>query len=106
MEAKDVKKYNKAVKDIALKEKTIARQWLNFSQTEAYKDLMDYGHSTSDILTTYAKEMVMPSPINGEEQIVIDGEKSLSLLQNARGCDIILSYVEQYVASSTNNRIQ
>lgn len=99
MEAKDVKKYNKAVKDIASKEEAIARQWLNFSKTDAYKDLMEYGHSTSELLTTYAKEMVMPSPVNGDEQLVIDGEKSLSLLQNARGCDIILSYVEQYVAS-------
>ena len=83
------------------RERAIGKQWLAFSKTEAYKDLMLYGHSTSEMLTTYAKEMVMPSPVADGEQLVIDGEKSLSLLQNARGCDIILSYVEQYIDSAT-----
>ena len=84
------------------RENKIAREWLSFSQTEAYKDLMLYGHSTAEMLTTYAKEMVMPSPVADGEQLVIDGEKSLSLLQNARGCDIILSYAEEYISSATN----
>ena len=101
MEAKDVEKRKKIAAENAEKERAIARQWLSFSKTEAYKDLMLYGHSTSEMLTTYAKEMVMPSPVADGEQLVIDGEKSLSLLQNARGCDIILSYVEQYVDSAT-----
>lgn len=77
--------------------RTIAREWLSFSKTTAYQDLIDYGSSTSDMLTTYAKEGVMPSPIKEGEQIILDGEKALSLLQNSRGCDIILSYIEQYV---------
>lgn len=102
MEAKDVEKQQKISKANAERERAIARQWLNFSRTDAYKDLMQYGHSTSEMLTTYAKEMVMPSPVKDGEQIIIDGEKSLSLLQNARGCDIILSYVEEYVSSATD----
>jgi hypothetical protein len=53
------------------------------------------------MLTTYAKERVMPSPIEDGAQIVIDGETASSLLQNSRGCDIILSYVEQYIDSAT-----
>lgn len=101
IEAKDKEKLDKIAKDNADRERAIARQWLNFSKTEAYKDLMQYGHSNSDMLTTYAKEMVMPSPVAEGEQIVIDGEKSLSLLQNARGCDIILSYIEEYVSAGT-----
>lgn len=101
IEAKDKEKLDKIAKDNAERERAIARQWLNFSKTEAYADLMQYGHSTSDMLTTYAKEMVMPSPVAEGEQIVIDGEKALSLLQNARGCDIILSYAEEYVSAAT-----
>ena len=104
MEAKDKEKLAKIAKANAERERAIAKQWLAFSKTEAYKDLMEYGHSTSDMLTTYAKEMVMPSPVKEGEQIVIDGEKSLSLLQNARGCDIILSYAEQYVDSATSKQ--
>ena len=102
VEPKNLEKKAKIAEANAKQAKAIARQWLAFSKTEAYADLMQYGHSTSDMLTTYAKEMVMPSPVKDGEQLVIDGEKSLSLLQNARGCDIILSYIEQYVASSTD----
>ena len=53
------------------------------------------------MLTAYAKEGVMPSPVNDGEDIILTNEKAISLLQNARGCDIILSYVEQYVDSAT-----
>lgn len=102
VEPKNVKKLAAKANANNTREKKIASEWLSFSQTEAYKDLMQYGHSTSEMLTTYAKEMVMPSPVKDGAEIVIDGEKSLSLLQNARGCDIILSYVEQYVASASN----
>lgn len=101
MEAKDVDKIKKLSAANAEREKAIARQWLNFSKTDAFKDLMEYGHSTSDMLTTYAKEMVMPSPVKEGEEIILTIEKSHSLLQNARGCDIILSYVEQYIDSAT-----
>lgn len=102
MEAKNTKKLAAKAKANNDRERAIAKQWLAFSKTEAYKDLMEYGHSTSEMLTTYAKEMVMPSPVADGEQLVIDGEKSLSLLQNARGCDIILSYVEEYVSAASN----
>ena len=102
VEAKDKEKLAKRAKDNADREKAIARQWLAFSQTEAWKDFSSYGHSTSDMLTTYAKERVMPSPIKDGEQVVIDGETASSLLQNSRGCDIILSYAEQYIDSVTN----
>jgi len=101
IEAKNVDKKEKDSKEFIEREKSIARQWATFSKTDAYRDLMNYGHSTSDMLTTYSKEMVMPSPVGEGEQIIIDGEKSLSLLQNARGCDIILSYIEEYVSSGT-----
>lgn len=102
VEPKNKEKLNKIAEENAKREKAIARQWLAFSKTEAYADLMQYGHSTSDMLTTYAKERVMPSPVEEGAQVVIDGETASSLLQNSRGCDIILSYVEQYVASASN----
>lgn len=102
VEPKNLEKKAKIAEANAKQEKAIARQWLAFSKTEAYADLMQYGHSTSDMLTTYAKERVMPSPIKEGEQVVIDGETASSLLQNSRGCDIILSYIEQYVDSSTS----
>jgi len=102
VEPKNTKKLAAKAKANNDREKKIAREWLSFSQTEAYKDLMQYGHSTSDMLTTYAKERVMPSPIDEGAQVVIDGETASSLLQNSRGCDIILSYIEQYVLNATN----
>ena len=101
IEAKNVEKRQKIAKQNADNERAIAQQWLAFSYTEAYKDFMQYGHSTSDMLTAYAKEMVMPSPVKEGEEIILTIEKSHSLLQNARGCDIILSYVEQYIDSAT-----
>ena len=101
VEPKNLEKKAAVAAANAKQEKAIARQWLAFSKTEAYADLMQYGHSTSDMLTTYAKERVMPSPVKEGEQVVIDGETASSLLQNSRGCDIILSYIEQYVDSST-----
>lgn len=104
VEAKDKEKLDKIAKANNERERAIGRQWLEFSHTDAFKDLMQYGHSTSEMLTTYAKEMVMPSPVKEGEEIILTGEKSLSLLQNARGCDIILSYVEQYVDSARTNK--
>jgi len=102
VEPKNTKKLAKQAKANADNERAIAQQWLAFSYTEAYKDFMQYGHSTSEMLTAYAKEMVMPSPVKEGEQIILNGEKSLSLLQNARGCDIILSYAEEHVSFATN----
>lgn len=102
VEPKDKEKLAKIAKANAERERAIGKQWLAFSKTEAYEDLLQYGHSTSDMLTTYAKEMVMPSPVKEGEEITLTVEKAHSLLQNSRGCDIILSYVEQYVDSATN----
>ncbi len=102
LEAKDITAKEAAGKVNAEREKMIAKQWLSFSKQAAGKDLLQYGHDTSDMLTDYAKEKVMPSPVGQGEEITIDTETASSLLQNARGCDIILSYVEQYIDSSTN----
>lgn len=99
---KNIDRLNKVSKDNNERERAIAKEWLAFSKTSAYQDLMDYGHTTSEMLTSYAKERVMPSPIEDGAQVIIDGETSISLLQNSRGCDIILSYIEEYVSSSTN----
>ena len=101
VEAKNKEKLAQKAKDNAEREDAIARQWLSFSKTEAWADFQEYGRSTSDMLTAYAKEGVMPSPISEGEQVILTGEKALSLLQNARGCDIILSYAEQYIESAT-----
>jgi len=101
VEPKNIEKLDKIAKANAENERAIGKQWLEFSHTAAFKDLMQYGHSTSDMLTTYAKEMVMPSPVKEGEEIILTIEKSHSLLQNARGCDIILSYIEQYIDSVT-----
>lgn len=101
VEPKNKEKLDKIAKANAERERTIGNEWLAFSKTAAYQDLMQYGHSTSEMLTTYAKEMVMPSPVKEGEEIILTIEKSHSLLQNARGCDIILSYIEQYIDSVT-----
>ena len=94
---KDTEAAAKRKKDLAKREKMIARQWEAFSQTEAFADFMQYGKTTSEMLTTYAKEGVMPSPIKEGEQLILTNEKALNLLQNARGCDIVISYVEGYL---------
>lgn len=101
VEAKDKEKLAKIAKANAERERAIARQWLNFSKTEAFRDFIEYGKSTSEMLTAYAKEGVMPSPVKEGEEIILTNEKAINLLQNARGCDIILSYAEQYIESAT-----
>ena len=73
----------------------VLSEWKAFSNTQAYKDLIEYSHYTIDQFMEYAKEGVMPSPSNNGEQVVIDDKKAISLLQKARGCDIILSYIEE-----------
>lgn len=83
------------------KERAIAKQWLAFSKTDAYKDFIEYGHAKSDEFCTYAKEMVMPSPAKDGEDIILTVELSHSLLQKSMGCDIILSYIEDIVSSGT-----
>jgi len=102
MEAKNSGKLEARAKANTDREKTISNEWLAFSKTSAYKDLMEYGNSTKELLTEYAREGVMPSPLADGEQVAISGEKALFLLQNSRGCDIILSYIEQYVLNATS----
>lgn len=101
VDPKNKEKLAAIAKANAEREKAIGKQWLAFSKTTAFADLMQYGHSTSEMLTTYAKEMVMPSPVKDGEDITLTVEKAHSLLQNSRGCDIILSYIEEYIASVT-----
>lgn len=98
MEAKDTKAAQKRTVDFAKKEKLIANQWREFSQTEAYADLMEYAKGTSEMLTAYAKEGVMPSPLKEGGELILTNEKALNLLQNARGCDIVVTYVEGYIS--------
>jgi len=98
VEPKDTEAAKKRKSELAKREKLIANQWREFSQTEAYADWMEYAKSTSDMLTTYAKEGVMPSPLKEGEQLILTNEKCLNLLQNARGCDIVVTYVEGYLS--------
>ena len=100
MEAKDTKAMKANQAAFNKREKLIANQWREFSQTEAYKDMMEYAKGTSDMLTAYAKEGVMPSPIKEGEEMILTNEKALNLLQNARGCDIVVTYVEGYSSRS------
>ena len=102
VEPKDISKKKEIAKQNADRERAIAKQWLAFSHTDAWRDFQQYGRSTSDMLTAYAKEGVMPSPVNDGEDIILTNEKAISLLQNARGCDIILSYAEEYISSAAN----
>ena len=102
MEPKNTEKQKAEKRAFGKREELIATQWRKFSETEAFQDWMEYSKSTSEMLTAYAKEGVMPSPISDGEQVILTGEKALSLLQNARGCDIILSYAEQYIESATS----
>ena len=83
VEPKDKEKLALVAKANNERERAIANQWLAFSRNspEAWDDFMQYGHSTSEMLTTYAKEMVMPSPVKEGEEIILTIEKSHSLLQ-------------------------
>lgn len=94
---KDINKFQQEAKERAALASKIARQWHTFSKTDAYEDLIQYINNQHDMLISYAKERVMPSPAVDGEQIILDNETANSLLQNARGSDIVKSYVEGYV---------
>lgn len=98
MQPKDTKKQKAKKEAFERKEDLIATQWRQFSKLEAFQDLMEYAKGTSDMLTAYAKEGVMPSPVKDGEDLILTNEKCLNLLQNARGCDIVVSYVEGYLS--------
>ena len=98
MQPKNTEKYKAKKRAFSKREELIATQWRKFSDTEAFQDWMLYARSTSDMLTAYAKEGVMPSPLKDGEELILTNEKALNLLQNARGCDIVVSYVEGYLS--------
>lgn len=98
MQPKNTEKQKAEKRAFGKREELIATQWRKFSDTEAFQDWMLYARSTSDMLTAYAKEGVMPSPLKDGEELILTNEKALNLLQNARGCDIVVSYVEGYLS--------
>lgn len=98
MQPKNTEKQKAEKRAFGKREELIATQWRKFSETEAFQDWMLYARSTSDMLTAYAKEGVMPSPLKDGEELILTNEKALNLLQNARGCDIVVSYVEGYLS--------
>ena len=98
MQPKSIEKQKAEKRALGKREELIATQWRKFSDTEAFQDWMLYARSTSDMLTAYAKEGVMPSPLKDGEELILTNEKALNLLQNARGCDIVVSYVEGYLS--------
>lgn len=98
MQPKNIEKQKAEKRAFGKREELIATQWRKFSETEAFQDWMLYARSTSDMLTAYAKEGVMPSPLKDGEELILTNEKALNLLQNARGCDIVVSYVEGYLS--------
>lgn len=74
------------------KTQLILTEWATFSKTTAFKELMQYMDDNRQLLHDYAEERVMPSPIDGKK-IAIDSETSNSLLQNARGINIVRTYI-------------
>lgn len=98
MQPKNTEKQKAEKRAFGKREELIATQWRKFSETEAFQDWMLYAKSTSDMLTAYAKEGVMPSPLKDGEELILTNEKAINLLQNARGCDIVVSYVEGYLS--------
>lgn len=98
MQPKNIEKQKAEKRAFGKREELIATQWRKFSETEAFQDWMLYARSTSDMLTAYAKEGVMPSPLKDGEELILTNEKALNLLQNARGCDIVVSYVDGYLS--------
>jgi hypothetical protein len=101
MQPKDMKKAEKDAQERASRERSIANQWREFAKTAAYKDLVEYMETNQAMLLEYAQEMVMPSPVAEGQQLIIDEKKAFSLLQNRRGIDIVRTYVDGYVKSTT-----
>ena len=98
MQPKNTEKQKAEKRAFGKREELIATQWRKFSETEAFQDWMTYSKGTSEMLTAYAKEGVMPSPLKDGEELILTNEKCLNLLQNARGCDIVVLYVEGYLS--------
>lgn len=71
----------------------ILEEWKAFSNTQAYKDLLEYLNSQREMYRQYAEERVMPHPM-GEGSVPIDNETVAALLQNSRGLNIVKTYIE------------
>lgn len=89
--------------DSAKRYRTIASEWKQFSQTLAYKDLMEHIELQKQINTTMASgpmEVIRDVPISDkrdDQRLDFEPEKYAYLLQRSVGCDIVKTYVEGYV---------
>lgn len=77
--------------------RTIAKQWLAFSKTEAWKDFEEYATSTSNDYVSRAKYNPIPYQTDGGRVCTDSSEMRAMLLTTAYGCDIILEYAKQFI---------
>lgn len=90
-------KNKNVIGESSAKEQQLRNQWVDFSKTDAYKELMDYMTSQGNMLLQYAEELQMPNPnpnIGGK--VAISGEIANLLLQNRRGINIVKTYISIY----------
>lgn len=92
---------DKKAKEAANLQSLITSQWKEFSQTEAYKQFMDYVDMQDYFAVISAKGPVETFDGTSGEQVNFDREKAAALLQRSVGYDIVKMYVEGYVNSTT-----
>lgn len=75
----------------------IAKQWKGFSETEAFKELMNYIDMQDEFAIAGAKGPVTPFGGDGGADLIFDPEKAIYLLQRSVMCDILRTYINGYV---------
>ena len=92
MSLKDRIKKVKTPTESDLKQRQIVNDWTAFSKTAGYKDIMEYIDRHRTNLISFAEERAMPSP-DGKGMVSLNNETASSLLQNARGMNIVRTYI-------------
>jgi hypothetical protein len=88
-------------------EKRILNEWREFSKTLAYQELIKFINlqkEINSILASGPMEVYRSVPtLDGREDLQFDfePEKYAYLLQRSVGCDIVKTYVEDYVNPTT-----
>lgn len=82
----------------------VANEWKEFSQTTAYRKLMEYMEFQDYAAVQGAKGPILTFDDESGTQLNFDPQKAAILLQRSVGYDIIKTYIEGYVNFTTNTK--
>ena len=88
---------SKIREEASSKQKQVSLQWRGIATKypQAYQDLIDFLNNMEEMYITYGKERAMPGPDG--KKYTIDDHTISALLQGARVCGIVTTYIRNRV---------